>query len=528
MGSACSGNKREMIYASADLEEGAMVEVEVHGKQLLLIRKEGEVRGLSGRCTHYGAPLVKGVLGKTTVTCPFHGACFNIDTGDIEDFPGLSSLVKYEVVEDGGGIYLSLRSELTETTKNGPDDSGLDTKVVVVGGGAAGHTAIQTLRKGMFKGKIVLLSSEDVLPYDRPKLSKKLDASAADLELVGSAWYAEAEVEVQLGVEVVQVLSQEKQVLTSTGDKISYDKLLMATGGTPRKLGVEGEDLAGVCNLRAPSDANYIHEHAKERNVVIVGGSFIGMEVAAVLVGICKTVTVIDRNKVSFQSSLGEKVGTILQQLHIDKGVQFEMESNIRQFVGTEEGNVRGVILQSGKEIEADLVLVGAGVTPNTGSLKQISGILDARGIIPVDEFMKTSEENIYAAGDIVRFPLLTYGGEQVNIGHWGLAMYMGKVAALSILGRPEPAKTVPFFWTVQFGKSVRFAGTAAECDEVVVDEKEPGTFLALYAKDGLVRGVATLGRDPVAAYFKNMVMSGRFMKLDEAFECLKTMPKIN
>jgi len=510
MGSACSGNKREMIYASADLEEGAMVEVDVHGKQLLLIRKEGEVRGLSGRCTHYGAPLVKGVLG------------------DIEDFPGLSSLVKYEVVEDGGGIYLSLRSELTETTKNGPDDSGLDTKVVVVGGGAAGHTAIQTLRKGMFKGKIVLLSSEDVLPYDRPKLSKKLDASAADLELVGSAWYAEAEVEVQLGVEVVQVLSQEKQVLTSTGDKISYDKLLMATGGTPRKLGMEGEDLAGVCNLRAPSDANYIHEHAKERNVVIVGGSFIGMEVAAVLVGICKTVTVIDRNKVSFQSSLGEKVGTILQQLHIDKGVQFEMESNIRQFVGTEEGNVRGVILQSGKEIEADLVLVGAGVTPNTGSLKQISGILDARGIIPVDEFMKTSEENIYAAGDIVRFPLLTYGGEQVNIGHWGLAMYMGKVAALSILGRPEPAKTVPFFWTAQFGKSVRFAGTAAECDEVVVDEKEPGTFLALYAKDGLVRGVATLGRDPVAAYFKNMVMSGRFMKLDEAFECLKTMPKIN
>ena len=279
--------------------------------------------------------------------------------------------------------------------------------------------------------------------------------------------------------------------------------------------------------LRTPSDANYISENAVGKNVVIIGGSFIGLEVAAALVGTCSKVTVVDRNTVSFQNILGAEVGEILSKLHRDKGVNFEMESTVAEILGTEEGSVRGVVLSSGKQLEADLVLVGAGVTPNTQPLAGIEGVLDSRGIIPVDEFMQSTVENIWAAGDIVEFPLLTYSRQLINIGHWGIAMYMGKVAALNILGRKEPAYTVPFFWSVQFGKSIRFAGISKDTDSIKVEEGGE-SFLATYSRDGVVQGVATLGRDPVAAYFRTLVAQGKVLKEEEAGDILKTMPKLS
>ena len=380
-------------------------------------------------------------------------------------------------------------------------------------------------RKEGFKGEIVLVSAESSLPYDRPKLSKKLDASAADLELTSAAWFREAGVDLRLGLEIDEVKTDERVVVSSAGDRISYDKLLVATGGTPRKLGVPGQDLVGVRYLRTPADANYLIENARDRCVVIVGGSFIGMEVASALVGVAKKLTIVDRNSVSFHSSLGDQVGAILQQMHVDHGVCFEMEAKVERFVGTDDGRLKSVLLASGKQLEADMVLVGAGVTPNTRLLAGIEGILDASGLVPVDEFMKTARDDIFAAGDIVRFPLLAFGGEMVNIGHWGLAMYMGRVAALSILGKPKAADSVPFFWTVQFGKSVRFAGTTLGCDNVKVEESGPGKFIAVYSRAGVVRGVASLGLDPAAATFKSVTQQGTVIKLEEAFEKLKPVP---
>ena len=378
-----------------------------------------------------------------------------------------------------------------------------------------------------FDGKIILVSSDESLPYDRPKLSKKLDAKPSEIQLRSQVWYKDGGVEVMLGVDVTQVLPLDKLVVTSSGERLKYDDLLFATGGTPRKLGVPGENLEGVKTLRTPSDANYISENAVGKNVVIIGGSFIGLEVAAALLGTCSKVTVVDRNTVSFQNILGAEVGEILSKLHRDKGVNFEMESTVAEILGTEEGSVRGVVLSSGKQLEADLVLVGAGVTPNTQPLAGIEGVLDSRGIIPVDEFMQSTVENIWAAGDIVEFPLLTYSRQLINIGHWGIAMYMGKVAALNILGRKEPAYTVPFFWSVQFGKSIRFAGISKDTDSIKVEEGGE-SFLATYSRDGVVQGVATLGRDPVAAYFRTLVAQGKVLKEEEAGDILKTMPKLS
>lgn len=376
-----------------------------------------------------------------------------------------------------------------------------------------------------FDGKIILVSSDESLPYDRPKLSKKLDAKPSEIQLRPDTWYKEGGVKVMLGVEVVQVFPENKIVVTSSGERLKYDDLLFATGGSPRKLGVPGENLEGVKTLRRPADANFISEAAAGKNVVIIGGSFIGLEVAAALVGSCKKVTVVDRNTVSFQNILGVEVGAILAKLHTDKGVLFEMEETVSEIQGT-DGTVTGVILGSGKLLEADLVLIGAGVTPNTAPLDNIEGILDSRGILRVDEFMQSSVPHIWGAGDIVEFPLLTYSRQLINIGHWGIAMYMGKVAALNILGRKEPAYTVPFFWSVQYGKSVRFAGISKDCDSVKV-EVEGESFLATYSIGGVVQGVATLGRDPVAAYFRTMVAHGKQIKEEEAFDILRTMPNL-
>lgn len=528
MGNSCttsdSMDPEVRVCSSEEVEEGGMVQVEFKGMKIIILRDGGSVRGFSGTCTHYGAPLVKGVLGSNKIICPFHGACFNATTGDIEDFPGLGSLVCFRVEEKDGGIYVKGAGSSTGSRERylGARTISSDRTVVVVGGGAAGHTAIETFRAEGFGGKILLLSSERILPYDRPKLSKKLDAKPSEIQLRNEEWYREAGVEVRLGEEVTEIIPEEKSVITSTGERIQYDDLLLATGGTPRVLEVEGAELEGVCTLRTPSDANYISERAAGKNVVIVGGSFIGMEVAAAIVGSCKKVTVIDRNPVSFQSTLGSEIGQILAELHREKGVNFEMEETVAKVLGT-DGRVSGVVLGSGKELEADLVLVGVGVVPNTNFLKNIPDITDSRGIIPVNEFMETKVEKIWAAGDIVSFPLITYNREQVSIGHWGLAMYLGKIAALNIMGQGEPARTVPFFWTVQYGKSVRFAGIMNGCESVRV-ESENGSFLATFSCKGTVRGVASMGRDPVPAYFTKLILDGKVLREEDAVHCLTTM----
>ena len=365
---------------------------------------------------------------------------------------------------------------------------------------------------------MTLISAENHLPYDRPKLSKKLDIKAAEMCLRPAEWYTEAGFNLMLGHKVDKVDVEHKCVTLDSGESVGYDKLVYCTGGAPRKLNIDGDNLAGVDTLRTPEDANSIADNVAEKNVVIVGGSFIGMEVAAAVVKSAKTVTVIDRNSVSFQTTLGDEVGKILQDMHIANGVAFEMNAEIDSIEGDEEGKVTGVKLKNGKQLPADIIVAGIGVVPSTQPFQHLPDFLTQKGLIQVDQFMKTKYPDICAAGDIVQFPLATYDNEVVNIGHWGLAMYMGKIAALSAMGKTVPAHTVPFFWSVQFGKSVRFAGVCHGCDRTLLQADDTG-FLLIYSKDGYVRGVCTLGRDPVAAHFRNIIVQGHKLKVEDAAE---------
>eukprot|EP00994_Dinema_validum_P009649 NODE_972_length_1194_cov_77.732751_g734_i0.p1 GENE.NODE_972_length_1194_cov_77.732751_g734_i0~~NODE_972_length_1194_cov_77.732751_g734_i0.p1 ORF type:complete len:358 (-),score=101.59 NODE_972_length_1194_cov_77.732751_g734_i0:119-1138(-) len=304
------------VCAFGDVPEGTLKEFDVEGDNKILLAKEkGAVFCVSHKCTHYGAPLKGGVLSNGRVRCPWHGACFNVKSGDIEDYPGVDSLSTFPVRVENDRVIVSLDASNFPPAKRARVASCAVTSkehVVIVGGGPAGATCADVLRQQGFSGRITMYCKESVLPYDRPKLSKAMSVTAAGIALHTEEYYTNLNITVRLGTEVTAVLAAEKVVVTATGEREAYDKVFVAPGGAPRKLPVEGVDLANIFCLRNPAEANAINEKATEgANVVVVGSSFVGMEVAACLAmktPAPKSITVVGMEKVPFERVLGEKV----------------------------------------------------------------------------------------------------------------------------------------------------------------------------------------------------------------------------
>lgn len=504
-----------VICQEDELPEEGMKSFELNGEKVLVVHHRGQLSAIGSKCSHYGAPLEKGALCEGRVRCPWHGACFNVATGDIEDFPGLDSIPKYDIEVAEGQVRVRASKSLltsgkrTKTmAKRDPENS---SSYVIIGGGGAGASCAETLRQEGFTGRVVLITQESNLPYDRPKLSKAMDIDPQKIMLRSEDFYEAGDIEVLLGVSAEGVNTEEKVVELSTGDKVPYEKLFIATGGKPRRLGIQGDQLPNVWVVRSPEDANAVAAAAAQKRVVVVGTSFIGMEVAAFLSSNDRaaSVTVIGHTSVPFENSLGHDVGKRIQEMFEEKEVKFIAEAGVVGFTES-DGNVNGVTLDSGETVEADVVVLGVGVVPNTDFLTTSSIPRNQRGYVPVNEHLETSIPGVFCGGDIAAFPLFIEDGEQVTIGHWQVALGHGHTAALNMTGQTTPVRSVPFFWTVLFGKSLRYTGYGRYDDVIIGGDLENLAFIAYYCRGDKVVSLASLGKDPAAANYAEMLQQGK------------------
>lgn len=490
-------NKDVTVARTAELADGEMKQVSANGAEILLARVGENFHAVGAHCTHYGAPLVDGVLNGERIICPWHHACFAVTTGDLQEPPALDALPGYEVRIEDDRVVVSVPDDAPDrrTPRMAQRDPQDERLFVIAGGGAAGYTAAQTLREDGFTGRIVLITREDRLPYDRPNLSKDYLQGNAEpewLPLRSEDFFVEHDIEVLRGKEIKHIDAAHKTITFANGEKLVCAALLLATGGKPRKLPFQTEAQENVFLLRSYDDSDAIVSAAeKGKRAVVIGASFIGLEAASSLTLRGCEVTVVAPDKVPFQRILGEQIGRLFKQLHEEQGVKFKLGASVEGFAGSTK--VTEVILQSGERLNADLVIVGVGVKPVTDFTAGIN--LHHDGGVIVDEHLRAAD-GVYAAGDIAHFPSrLT--GELQRIEHWRTAMQQGRVAAHNMAGKSESYDRVPFFWTRQFDAGLLYVGQAHEWDEIVYQgDVSARDFLAFYSKDNRVLAVAGMNRD--------------------------------
>jgi NADPH-dependent 2,4-dienoyl-CoA reductase/sulfur reductase-like enzyme len=372
-----------------------------------------------------------------------------------------------------------------------PAPTGVE-RVVIVGGGAAGLACANELRRLGYAEAITMLSSDGDPPVDRPNLSKDYlagDAPEEWLPLRPADWYEQNRVELRLGVEVQRIDTDARRVHAASGEELPYDRLLLATGSEPNHLRGPGFHAENVFTLRSLADATAIAAQAKAgTRAAIIGASFIAMEAAAALRKREVEVTVVAPGHVPFEKVFGGEIGSWLQRLHERNGVRFHLGTVASSLDGQE------LKLANGQSIEADFVLAGIGVRPRA-ELAETAGIRGG-GAVLVDAFLKTSLPDVFAAGDIAAYPdPLT--GEPVRIEHWVHAERQGQTAAANMLGLGKRFDSVPFFWTEQYGVSLRYVGHAASWDRVELDgDVGSGDFIARYYDGDKHRASAGVGRD--------------------------------
>jgi NADPH-dependent 2,4-dienoyl-CoA reductase/sulfur reductase-like enzyme/nitrite reductase/ring-hydroxylating ferredoxin subunit len=477
----------------SEIADGAMVMGHVNGEPVVLARRGPELFAFDAFCTHYGAPLAEGLLVDDTVRCPWHHACFSLRTGEALRAPALNPVSCWLVQQRDGNAYV-----LEKLQRSAPRRSSTfrpsPQSVVIVGGGAAGNAAAEMLRREGYSRGITMLSADNSPPCDRPNLSKGYLAgmSPADSNpLRPPDFYKEQRIELKLTSRVASIDAAKRKVHLADGTSHAYDALILATGAEPVRLDVPGSNLPHVHYLRTLADADALIAKAlTSHRAVVIGASFIGLEVTSSLRARNIAVDVVAPDAVPMERILGTKVGTSVRELHERHGVTFHL--------GTTAASIdeRGVTLKTGERIAADLVVIGIGVRPAV-SLAEQAGVAIDRGVT-VDEYLETSVPGIFAAGDIARWPdPLT--GDRIRVEHWVVAERQGQTAARNILGRRERFDAVPFFWTEQYDFSLAYVGHAERFDNAEIEgqldaEKQDCTIT--YSRGGKKLAVALVHRD--------------------------------
>jgi apoptosis-inducing factor 3 len=486
-----SGPDLEHGIASTEVRAGATLLGHAHGEPVLVVRVGDRVLAVGATCTHYSGPLAEGRVVDGTIRCPLHHACFDLTTGAPLRAPALAPLPCYEVDDSGGRIRVGARRGEPVTIRR---QSSLRT-IAVVGAGAAGESAAETLRREGYDGELLLFGADEAPPVDRPNLSKDYLAGNAPEEwmpLRPPSFFGEQKIALALGTRVQAIDPAAKRLTLADGRDVAWDALLLATGADPVRPAIPGAESSHVHTLRTLADCRGIVAAAQNANrAVVVGASFIGMEVAASLRARGIQVAVIAPEATPFERTLGLELGALLRATHEQHGVKFHLGETVARI---EAGSV---LLAGGAKVPADFVVLGVGVRPAL-ALAEAAGLAIDRGVV-VDDRLRTSAPGVYAAGDIARFP---YGpdGERVRIEHWAVAQRMGRVAAQNILGRDVQFTSPPFFWTTQYDVTVSYVGHAERWDRIdIAGSLDARDATIAYRRAGRTLAVATIGRDRVS-----------------------------
>jgi 3-phenylpropionate/trans-cinnamate dioxygenase ferredoxin reductase subunit len=474
----------------SDLVEGGMITGHVGGEPALFVSQAGELFAIGATCTHYGAPLANGLLANDTVRCPWHHACFSLRTGHALRPPALSDLKCWRVERQDGRAFVREMLPVAQPPKL--STAGLPESVVIIGGGAAGTTAAVTLRREGYQGPVTILSADRSSPYDRPSLSKDYlagVAKAAWLPLRSSKFYTDHHIDLRCDHSVVKFDPVQRTVTLSDGSKVNYGALLLATGAEPNRLKIPGANLPHVCVLRTLADCDsLIARVGKVHHCVVVGAGFIGLEVAASLRTRGLEVHVVAPDARPMERILGTALGDMVRALHESHGVVFHLGVTLTKI------DENRLTLSTGTELNADLVIAGIGVRPEV-TLAQEAGLAMDRGVV-VDAFLRTNATDVYAAGDIARWPDRRTG-DNIRVEHWAVAERQGVVAARNILGQGQRFAAVPFFWSQQYDTSINYVGHAEHWDRVEIDgDPAAHDCMVIYWRDDKRLAVATVGRD--------------------------------
>ena len=473
---------------ATDLPDGGMLVGHVGDEAVLMVRRNGTVSAVSAHCTHYHGPLAEGLVVGNTIRCPWHHACFDLDTGEALAAPALSPLACWRVESRDDRLYVGAKKEMPRAKKTG----GASERIVILGGGAAGFAAAEMLRRRGFAGAVTMISNDDAAPVDRPNLSKDYLAGTAPEDWVplrGDDWYAENAIDLRLKTEVTALDPRARRLTLKSGDTLAFDKLLIATGAEPVKLPLPGADLPHVHTLRSLADSRAIIERAKQaKRALVIGASFIGLEAAAALRAREIEVHVVAPEKRPLERVFGPELGDFIRALHEEHGVKFHLEDGVTAI------GENSVTLKSGATLAADLVVLGVGVRPRLALAEQAGLALD-RGV-SVNEYLETSAPNIYAAGDIARWPDAVTG-ERIRVEHWVVAERQGQCAALNMMGERTLFHAVPFFWSQHYDVPINYVGHAEKWDRIEIDgDAMKRDCVARYWLGGRLMAVASIYRD--------------------------------
>ncbi|MGP5301148.1 FAD-dependent oxidoreductase [Psychrobacter celer] len=507
--------KNLVTIDKSDIPDGGMKSYKQEDDSIILVtRDRDEFSAFDGKCPHAGADLGEGLRCGDRVICPWHHGSFDSRDGTLLEPVAMRGLTQYELIDEGARLVVDTAAKIDNRTAN---DKLTDTHTIIVGGGGAGFMTANQLRHTGYGGKITLISADNKAPYNRPLLSKMFLAGKMDekyLMLGGREWASNNNIELRLNQTVSAVLPNERTIVIEGGDgnheQKTADFLVVATGAEPKIPPFQGAELAGVYTLRSMDDAKAIKGATDNKNVVIIGTGFIGMEAASALMqaGNAASVTIVGRSRRVMSNIVSEAVSNALIKLHEENAVRFVFGAGVESIDG-DGSHVSGVTLSDGSTLAADVVVLGTGVAPRTELLNEVN---DPDGV-QVDEHLQL-RDGVYALGDIAK---ATNQMGRMRIEHWRVALQHGMVTAAAILNEDNDhslEERIPFFWTGQYGKSLRYSGHAAIPDKgMLFGSPDSLDYIEYYfddeAEDTRASAASSLGRDKELIAFSELLRRG-------------------